>query len=467
MQNKKAYIWNLVGKFFPQGIFLLTTIVLARYLSPADFGMISVLTVFFTVANVVMEAGLGGALIMEKEITKIDCSTMFVFNLSTSVVFYIVLFFSADVVADFYHIPNLSTVMRILCLIFLINAWGMVPRTLLVKNLKFKQITFMTSLASLIACVLAISSALVGLKVYALVIYQLTSAIIIVVGSYYYSKYRVSFRFSYQRFKHLFSFGIMTTLVSVIDTIYENLMNILFGKYINVRQAGYLDQAKKLENTVTQSLSMTISNVAFPILSRLSTEKDKFRKEADSIFMTVIVFLFPLLMALSVYSKEIIVFLYGAKWETSAMYFSLLIFAGIFQVMETLNRNFIKSLGEVKSLFCVTLVKRALGIGLIFVCLTVSVDLILYAYIVSSFLGYFFNMLVYSKKVSQTVAKQLLIMIKALFPSVIIYIIISFTYNLDISLFIRISLCVLFLFIYYIFFMKKMQIGLEILKKNK
>lgn len=467
MQNKKAYIWNLVGKFFPQGIFLLTTIVLARYLSPADFGMISVLTVFFTVANVVMEAGLGGALIMEKEITKIDCSTMFVFNLSTSVVFYIVLFFSADVVADFYHIPNLSTVMRILCLIFLINAWGMVPRTLLVKNLKFKQITFMTSLASLIACVLAISSALVGLKVYALVIYQLTSALVIVVGSYYYSKYRVSFRFSYQRFKHLFSFGIMTTLVSVIDTIYENLMNILFGKYINVRQAGYLDQAKKLENTVTQSLSMTISNVAFPILSRLSTEKDKFRKEADSIFMTVIVFLFPLLMALSVYSKEIIVFLYGAKWETSAMYFSLLIFAGIFQVMETLNRNFIKSLGEVKSLFCVTLVKRALGIGLIFVCLTVSVDLILYAYIVSSFLGYFFNMLVYSKKVSQTVAKQLLIMIKALLPSVIIYIIISFTYNLDISLFIRISLCVLFLFIYYIFFMKKMQIGLEILKKNK
>ena len=467
MQNKKAYIWNLVGKFFPQGIFLLTTIVLARYLSPADFGMISVLTVFFTVANVVMEAGLGGALIMEKEITKIDCSTMFVFNLSTSVVFYIVLFFSADVVADFYHIPSLSTVMRILCLIFLINAWGMVPRTLLVKNLKFKQITFMTSLASLIACVLAISSALVGLKVYALVIYQLTSALVIVVGSYYYSKYRVSFRFSYQRFKHLFSFGIMTTLVSVIDTIYENLMNILFGKYINVRQAGYLDQAKKFENTVTQSLSMTISNVAFPILSRLSTEKDKFRKEADSIFMTVIVFLFPLLMALSVYSKEIIVFLYGAKWETSAMYFSLLIFAGIFQVMETLNRNFIKSLGEVKSLFCVTLVKRALGIGLIFVCLTVSVDLILYAYIVSSFLGYFFNMLVYSKKVSQTVAKQLLIMIKALFPSVIIYIIISFTYNLDISLFIRISLCVLFLFIYYIFFMKKMQIGLEILKKNK
>lgn len=467
MQNKKAYIWNLVGKFFPQGIFLLTTIVLARYLSPADFGMISVLTVFFTVANVVMEAGLGGALIMEKEITKIDCSTMFVFNLSTSVVFYIVLFFSADVVADFYHIPNLSTVMRILCLIFLINAWGMVPRTLLVKNLKFKQITFMTSLASLIACVLAISSALIGLKVYALVIYQLTSALVIVIGSYYYSKYRVSFRFSYQRFKHLFSFGIMTTLVSVIDTIYENLMNILFGKYINVRQAGYLDQAKKLENTVTQSLSMTISNVAFPILSRLSTEKDKFRKEADSIFMTVIVFLFPLLMALSVYSKEIIVFLYGAKWETSAMYFSLLIFAGIFQVMETLNRNFIKSLGEVKSLFCVTLVKRALGIGLIFVCLTVSVDLILYAYIVSSFLGYFFNMLVYSKKVSQTVAKQLLIMIKALLPSVIIYIIISFTYNLDISLFIRISLCVLFLFIYYIFFMKKMQIGLEILKKNK
>ena len=467
MQNKKAYIWNLVGKFFPQGIFLLTTIVLARYLSPADFGMISVLTVFFTVANVVMEAGLGGALIMEKEITKIDCSTMFVFNLSTSVVFYIVLFFSADVVADFYHIPNLSTVMRILCLIFLINAWGMVPRTLLVKNLKFKQITFMTSLASLIACVLAISSALVGLKVYALVIYQLTSALVIVVGSYYYSKYRVSFRFSYKRFKHLFSFGIMTTLVSVIDTIYENLMNILFGKYINVRQAGYLDQAKKLENTVTQSLSMTISNVAFPILSRLSTEKDKFRKEADSIFMTVIVFLFPLLMALSVYSKEIIVFLYGAKWETSAMYFSLLIFAGIFQVMETLNRNFIKSLGEVKSLFCVTLVKRALGIGLIFVCLTVSVDLILYAYIVSSFLGYFFNMLAYSKKVSQTVAKQLLIMIKALLPSVIIYIIISFTYNLDISLFFRISLCVLFLFIYYIFFMKKMQIGLEILKKNK
>ncbi len=462
MQHPKAYAWNLVGRFLPAGIHLVTNIVLARFLSPADFGMISILTVFFTVANVLMDVGLGGALIKENETRKIDCSTMFVFNLSASTIIYILLFFSADYVEKFFAVNGLAMVMRILCLIFVINAWGLVPRTLMIKQLKFKELTILAIIGSSCACITSIILAINGVKVYSLATYQLVIAGVNVLGAYCYTKYRISFRFSSGSFHRLFSFGIMTTITSIIDTIYENLMSVLFGKYISVSKAGYLDQSKKLENSITQTLTSTINNVSFPILTRMTDDIRKFISEADSIFNTVTKALFPLLVLVCVYSKEIITLLYGENWVEAAPYLSLLIFAGLFQVMETLNRNFIKSLGEVQKLATITIVKRVIGIGLILAWLTFSVDTMLYAYIISSFIGYVCNMAVYSKIISQPMSKQLWQAFIAIIPTASIYVILYLIYGASINHVLKLVISALIMFSYYLFVLP--YIGLDIIK---
>lgn len=360
MQNKTAYIWGLLSKFAPQGIYLVTTMILARFLSPDDFGAIGVLSIIFVVANVLLDAGLGGSLIKEKNVTNIDCSSISIFNLFVSLLIYIVLFLFSNTLERYFGIEDLSTVICSISLVFPFSALGIVPKALLNRNLRF-QTAFINSLLGVVAgSISSIIIALIGGGIYALVAYQVITVAITSIANWISSRYRFSFSFSLESLKRLLPFGIFTTIISVIDTIYENLITTLTGKYLNVQQAGYLYQAKRIEETMTNSLATTINVVAFPILTRLKDDRERFIREADSTFKTIICLTLPLLILASSFAKEIILLLFGYQWINSAHYFELLIFAGVFIIMESLIRNYIKSLCKVKKLLYVTLCKRIL-----------------------------------------------------------------------------------------------------------
>lgn len=460
MQYKKEYILALIGRFVPMFIYLGTTMVLARFLSPYDFGMIGVLAIFFNVAKTLMDAGLGGSLVKEKHLESIDCSTIFVFNVAISSVLYIFLFFCSGIIEQYFETPGLSSIVKILCSVFIIDSFGLVPLSLLTRKLDFKAITIINISSVICASAVSIVLAVFGVRVYSLIAYQIIAAFVTVALSFYYSKFHISFRFSKSSFQRLISFGIYTTLTSLLDSIYENLITFLFGKYLNMQHAGYLSQAKRLEEVPSQSVVQTISNVAFPVLTKIRDNSNRFAEECYSTFKIILLLLLPLLFSISIFSEPIIILVFGHKWIPAAPYLSLLMFAAVFHVAETLNRTFIKSTTKVKPLFVFTSVKRAIGIVIIIVFVYIEPMYSLYGYIISTLIGYLFNAYLLFKVSELSVLSQFGLFVQTLIPSIAYFILMSFIIGFGLSMPLNIIAALLLLSIYYLFVLRLYDIDI-------
>ena len=405
---------------------------------------------------------MGGSLIKESQVAAIDYSTIFVFNIVISHILYAIIFVCAGFIENFFGIDNLTSIIRLLCLVFIVNAWGLVPNTILFKEIKFKELTIVSVLSVCVAAVVAIVLVIMDYGVYALVGYQLTQAFVGVLLRYYYSRYRIQFKFSVASFKRLFSFAFFSTVCSIIDTLYENILTFLFGKFLSIKAAGFLDQAKKLEQSATQSLSGPIANVSFPILTKLKEDKTQFNTEADSIFRNFTLIVFPLFFFISIYSEEIITVVYGKTWVLAAPYLSILMFASIFHIMETLNRTFIKSMGIVDRLLWITIWKRLAGLLVIFLSLLISPVAMMYGYVLSTLIGFVFNLFLYGD-ISEQKSKHLFGQtIYVLLPGICLYIITFVINGMINTLLSQLLISVTLLLIYYLLILPQLG-GLNIL----
>ncbi|MEY8687209.1 lipopolysaccharide biosynthesis protein [Bacteroides sp. AN502(2024)] len=454
MRNKSAYIWGILGKIGPQGINLIINMILARFLTPDDFGKIGVLAVFITVSMTLSESGLGGSLIKEDNISKKDCQTVFTFNLGISIFFYILLFLCAYPIQYFFNIPRLENVVRSLALVFILSAICIVPKSIMIRELRFKELTIISIISYVIGGIVAITGCLFNWGVYALVAFQLSLVATTSILTNYFAKYHISIGFNYHSFKRLFSFGAFTTLCNIIDSFYENIISILFGKFAGLSIVGYYDQAKKIETGSANSIVTTVNLVSFPILARLRTDKIAFKYEADSIFKYLLQYLVPILCIISIYSKEIIVILWGRNWIDAAPILSILMLNGIVFLCESLVRNNIKSLGSVKFLANITIIKRFIGIGIICSFLFISDFALLYGLVVSTLLGFVMNVWLYCRIMCISFVKQLSMYFQYLLPPVLLsgvcFVIYSYSpYNLIYNIIIcAVLLCTYYGFIY-------------------
>ena len=402
MRNHRAYIWSFGGRIIPQVIFLMTNIILAHYLSPDEFGQIGILALFISISTTLTDAGFGGSLIKEKDTMPIDLSTVFVYNLIVSLTLYILLFFCSPFIENYYNINGLSNVTRTLCLVFVINAWALIPKTLLIKELKFKEIAIVGVIGVCLASVVSIIGAIKGWGVYSLVAYQIIYVLNEVICFEILTKYKQTFHFSISSFRKLFSFGFYTTMCNIIEDAYKNIITAIFGKFLSIRDAGYIFQAQKLENAATTSLTQTINLVAFPILTKLKHDTMAFSNEANTLFKNICITVFPLFWIAVFYSKPIIVLIYGPDWSEASIFLSLLMIAGFFFTMDNMIRIFIKSLGEVKSLAKYTLLKRLIGLLCILLSMLLGPFYMMYGFILSTIIGFIINTYLYGKMVNIT-----------------------------------------------------------------
>lgn len=460
MQHKREYIWNLFGNLGSQILYLFINLILARILTPYEFGTIGVITIFLTLSDVIIDSGLGGSLVKEKNISQIDCSTIFWFNLFTSSLLYIIIFISAPVIEHYFQINGLQSILRLICLVFFSNSMRIVPASILVKKLNFRIISIINLLSVVFAGVIAILSANLNFGVYSLVLYTLSRSIFIAIGYFIYTHYSISLHFSIDSFNRLISFGAFTTLTLIIDTIYENLITILFGRYLSVSAAGYLSQAKRLEEAGTRTLTTSINAVAFPALVKLKDDKNTFIRESDILFKTITVITIPLILTMCIFSKPIILLLYGQEWEESTSYLSILLVAGIFIILENITRISIKSTGYANKLFFITMFKRIIAISIIISTIFISIKYLLWSYVIGSIIGYLCNVWQYSQLISIKFSRLLLRHFQILFPSIIYYFI---SYSASVifnSIYLSIIICVILLLIYYFIIDKFLKLNL-------
>lgn len=468
MRKTSNYIWGMLGKLLPQGINLIATFVLARFLTPTDFGQIGVLLIFSSVAGTLMEAGLGGSLVKEKEISDIDCSTIFVYNIVISITFYIIIFCCSGLIESYFKIPGLSTVCRLLCSVFVVNSWGQIALTLLYRNLQFKVLCLNNAVGAFCSSIIAIIMAMKGCGVYALVAQLVFQQIIIVCLNWYFSKYHVSFKFSSKSFRRLFSFGFYTTISNMLETIYENIITSILGKYLGVKSAGYLTQAKRLETASCNVFVSTINNVSFPMLVKVNDNKEIFIKEADKLMRIGLLLSLPLIFSIAIYSEQIILIAFGDEWIAAASYLSILMFAGIFMIVESMTRNFLKSLLFVKTLFTITIIKRTVSLALIFGCALYKPSYLLHAYMIGSIIGFFTNWITYIRIMKLSPIIKLKKMLMSLTAPLCVYLLLYFiNYYSNGHIFLNLMVCITVLLVYYLIIMPRYSINVLHLFKTK
>ena len=277
-------IWSSLQRFGTMGISFISNMVLARLLTPDDYGCIGMLMIFIALSNTFIDGGFGSALIQKKRPTSEDYSTIFYWNIFLSVVLYIVLCFCAPLIADFYNITLLSQVLQVQGIILIINALGIIQANQLRKQLKFKVLAKVTLVASIVSVGVAIAMAYMGCGIWSLVAQQIVVSLITTLLYWGYSRWRPIMVFSTKSFKELFGFGSFILLSNLINTFCNNLNGLLIGRFFNASSMGYFTQAKKLEDVSSTSIEAVVLQVTYPVLVEV---KDNNERHSETIQFSV------------------------------------------------------------------------------------------------------------------------------------------------------------------------------------
>lgn len=389
---KKGLIWSLIGQFGYLIVTLITNIVLARLLSPKEFGVMAVATFFIAIAKVLTESGLSGALIRKKDSTEVDNSTIFLFNLIVSVGLYVILYVCSPAIEVYYEIESLSLYLRVLGLILIINSFQIIQNVRLIKELQYKKISSYSLISVLIASFFAVGIGFMGFGVWALIILQLLNALILTFIYWFKEKGLSIYKFSRQSFKELYSFGLFTTFSSLLNTGFDNLYQLILGKYFSLGQTGYYFQAKKLSEIPIGMIKSTTLGVVFSALSNLQDNKEKFDQMYHNVvrIFTVIVGIICLIIFL--YSKEILFILYGKKWIGADFYLKLLALSSFFYMQEMFNRILFKVFNQTHKIFILEIINKLInGISIVFGVYYKSIEILMYGYLFSCIFSYFIN----------------------------------------------------------------------------
>ena len=363
----KSLLWSGVQQFVVFGIQFGVGILLARLLNPYDFGVIAMQGAFFAISTAFIDCGLEGALIQKKVCTKVDANSAFIYSVSISVALYVLLFLAAPIIEEFYHTPNLGKVIRISALVLMINAVGIVPRSLLQRQLRFKELAVASTTIQFVAGFFAVMMAYHGYAYWALVGQTLLAAGLMAVAYYIYTRWWPSFQFSMESFRQLMSFGLPMLLTALAHSIYNNLYSLVIGKRYDARQLGLYNRAENFSCYVSYNLSDMSMRALYPILSRVQDDIGQLKVAVLRIIHASAFIVVPINIFLLVKAEDIICILLTDKWLEMTPLMQVMCIASLARVVTNIHFNLFKVIGRTQILFICELINKILGILILMV----------------------------------------------------------------------------------------------------
>ena len=414
-------IWTAFQKYSTMGIQFISGIILARLLTPYDYGCIGMLTIFMVLAEAFIDGGFGSALIQKKRPTQEDYSTIFFWNLFMAVILYGVLYACAPAIAHFYKIPLLSKVLRVQGVILFIYAFNIVQRNQLQKRMNFKVLSIITLVSATIALGVTIVMAHKGFGVWALVTQYILVAAIPAFAFWFIVKWRPKLVFSWASFKGLFSFGFYMFLTNLINQFSSQIQGLLIGRFYNASTMGYYSKAQKTEAMASQSIMSVMTQVTFPLYSEMQHDLRALGNTIKRITMTLSYFAFPLFFILILLAKPLFIILYSERWLQSVPYFQVLCIAGLAGCLHGVNIQAISAIGKSKILFGWTVLKRIVGLGAVVLGLVLfGMKGLLVGVVINYWFAYFVNIGMVSKHVGYKWYRQVGDLLPVLIASVVI-----------------------------------------------
>jgi O-antigen/teichoic acid export membrane protein len=431
--------WSFINLFLIRGASFFSTILLARILTPEDFGLLGMIVVFMGIGSTLVNSGLSQSLIRSKNVSQSDLSTIFFTNIAFSVVIYLIIFFLAPIIAAFYEQEILISIIRIYCLGFVISATSSVQSAVLTRDMKFKKVTQYQIPATILSVSAGIYFALQGFGVWSLVWMFLINQIVRSAVFWYKSDWRVTLIYDFDVVKHHLNFGYKLMLSSLLNTVFSNLYNILIGKFYPLSVLGFFERSRTFQHYVVSTMTEIISNVSYPLLSKMQEDREKLVSIFKKINMIAFFLICPVMLGLSVLATPLFNLVLGPNWHEAVPYFQLLCVGAVLYPIHFLNIGLLKVLGRSDLFLKIEFLKIILVTVVISICFKYGVKGLLYSTIISSILALFINTYYTNKLVGYGVFKQL----RDLFPYLVLSIItigtIHYVYLLtfDYSLFIQ------------------------------
>ena len=387
----KGIGWSALDNAARYGMQFVIGIVLARLLSPDDYGLLGLVGIFTMVCTALVNGGFTTALIRKKNATDNDYNTVFICNLGMSLMLYVVVFLCAPLIANFFERQELIALVRVSSLGLIIGALGLVQRTRLTKRIDFKTQTKITLVSTVVSGIVGIGMAIAGFGVWALVAQQLTTQALSTILLYIYNRWLPRFRFSTESFHELFGFGWKMMVSALIDSIWKELYQVIVGKFYSPATLGQYTRARHYAKLFSSNLTTVVERVTYPVLSSIQDDKERMVSAYRRIIRTSMFITAVALFSLGAVSEPLIYCMIGPKWHDAATYLPLICITFSLYPLHAINLNMLQVQGRSDLFLGLEVVKKVIVLAPLFVGAFVGIMPMLWVNMLIGIIAYFLN----------------------------------------------------------------------------
>lgn len=376
LKNKtvKGIVWSSIERFSVQGIQFLVMIVMARLLTPKDYGLVGMVAIFIAVAQSLVDSGFSQALIRKQNRTETDNSTVFYFNIVVGILLYLVLFAIAPWVADFYNSPELTALMRVICLSVVFNSFVVVQRALLTVNIDFKTQAKASLTAAVVSGVIGIGMAYSGFSYWSIVAQQLVNLGLNTLLLWIFTRWRPRWIYSWGSFRELFTFGSKLMFSGLLDVVYRNMYLLVIGKVFTASSLGYYTRANQFAEFPSSNLTGIMQRVTYPVLCQIQDDDERLAQIYRRFLRLSAFLIFPLLVGLSAVAEPFVLLLLKEQWLFAATLLQIICFAMMWYPIHAINLNLLQVKGRSDLFLRLEIIKKAIAV--LILCVTIPMGLI-------------------------------------------------------------------------------------------
>ena len=352
-KTARGLLWGALNSGSTQLLNLIFGIILGRLLTPAEYGIVGVLSIFTLIAGNLQSSGFTQALVNLKAPRNEDYTAVFWFNTLTSFVLYALLFLSAPLIAQFFHQPCLVEVSRFVFLSFVISSFGIAHNAYMTKNMMNRELAIIGAIALLCSGGVATFLAFYGFSYWSLAWQQIIYITVLNIGRYYYTPWRPSWHFTFEPVRKMFGFSVKILITNIINTLSNNILTLLFGRLYPIKAVGDYSQAYKWNTMASAFVANAVGQVAQPVLASVKEEQGRSVRVFRKMLRFTAFLSFPAMFGLAIISNEFILLTIGKRWLDAVPLLQMLCIGGAFIPFYTLYQNIAISNGRSDSyMFC-------------------------------------------------------------------------------------------------------------------
>ena len=383
--------WSAADAFLGQGVTFIVGLVLARLLSPEEYGLIGIVSIFTTVMLGIVDSGFSNSLIRKQEVTDEDYCTLFYFNLVVSVLLYALLYLGAPWIALFFKRPRLLLLVRVMGLLLIIQALSIVQNTILSRKIDFKTKTKASVISALSSGLIGIGMALKGFGVWSLVGQQLSRQLIYTMSLWYFNKWWPNAKLNGESLKYMWGFGWKLLVSGLLDNIWKEVYQMIVGKFYSPATLGQYTRSKQYANLFSANFTSVVQRVSYPALSQLQDEKERmvaaFRRVIKTtMFVTAIV-----MISMAAVAEPLIYCLIGPQWNQAATFLPLICISMSLYPLHAINLNMLQIQKRTDVFLYLEIAKKILAIGPICLGIFTNIYWMIIGTIITGIMAFFLN----------------------------------------------------------------------------